>query len=114
MNNQDRYNIEINSIIPNTFGTDWYFQNWDDGSTNPTINDLAVTAPTTRTAYYKGNLRSDEANAFANNSQRKVVRTADGVLHLVYESMGEIWYTKSSERKKRRIKNLTPNIDLFA
>ncbi len=89
--NNDYYKIDVKFTIPSQYGTDWYFQNWDDGSTNTTITDLAVTSPTTRTAYYKGNMRSDNSAAFANNNQRKIVKTADGTLHLVYESMGKIW-----------------------
>jgi hypothetical protein len=39
---------------------------------------------------------SNNANAFANNSQRKLIKTPDGVMHLVYESMGHIWYETST------------------
>ncbi len=47
----DKYNLTVDPTIPSTYGTDWHFQNWDDGSTNTTINNLSITAPTTRTAY---------------------------------------------------------------
>jgi hypothetical protein len=37
------------------------------------------------------------STAFSNNSQRKFVRTADGTLHMVYESMGHVWYEMSTD-----------------
>ncbi|MDI6767744.1 MAG: M43 family zinc metalloprotease [Bacteroidota bacterium] len=47
-------------------------------------------------AQYKGHLLSSKSTATGNNNQRKIVRDASGVYHMVYESGGEIWYTKST------------------
>jgi len=38
---------------------------------------------------------SSSTKALASTSQRKVVRTPNGHLHIVYESMGKLWYQKS-------------------
>jgi len=49
----------------------------------------------TATAVLKGQLMSNEQNGISSNSQRKLVRTSNGIYHLVYESQGSIWYTRS-------------------
>ncbi|MEW6196410.1 MAG: T9SS type A sorting domain-containing protein [Bacteroidota bacterium] len=49
------------------------------------------------TANYKGNLISGDNYGFNSNSQRKVVRTDNGQLHMVYESMNQVWYTRSTD-----------------
>lgn len=46
-------------------------------------------------AIFKGHLLTNNQNSLSDGSQRKVVRTDNGVYHLVYESMGGIWYTYS-------------------
>jgi hypothetical protein len=76
-------------------GTTWWFHHWDNGSTNTIRSNIQVTAPTTITAYYKGNLCSNDQNGVKNPSQRKMVRTDNGQYHVVYESMGTVWYTYS-------------------
>ena len=48
-------------------------------------------------ANYKSLQISNNPLTFASNSQRKVVRTDDGVIHLVYESMGHVWYETSTD-----------------
>lgn len=55
---------------------------------------------TSSTAEARANLKiSNVTNVTANNGatgQRKIVRTSDGFLHRVYESMGHIWYEAKS------------------
>jgi hypothetical protein len=93
--NSDFYSVE--ALTPmQSLGTAWHFHKWNDGSTNNIKSNLQITAPTTFTAYYKGIQRSDDQNAYANNSQRKFVRSDDGILHNVYSSMGRVWYETSS------------------
>jgi len=75
--------------------TTWWFHHWDNGSINAVRPNIQVTAPTTITAYYKGNLRSNDQNAISSTSQRKIVRTDNEQYHVVYESMGTVWYTYS-------------------
>ena len=48
------------------------------------------------TANLKGTQLSSQTNAYASNSQRKVVRTNNGHLHNVYESLGRVWYERST------------------
>lgn len=77
-------------------GTSWYFQNWGDGSTALAKEDQGITPlNNTYTFHYKGSQRSDNADAFDNSSQRKFVNTY-GKLCTVYESMGKVWYEKST------------------
>ena len=84
------------------------FYNWDtNGATlqqidgNPSGYDQKAVIfnsdGATVTANYKGVHISGNTGAFANNSQRKVTRTTDGIMHLVYESMGHVWYETSSD-----------------
>ena len=75
--------------------TTWWFYKWNDGSTNRLKQNLQITSPTNLTAYYKGHLRSNDQNAISSGSQRKLIRTDNGIYHCVYESMGEVWYTHS-------------------
>ncbi|MBS4033673.1 MAG: hypothetical protein KGZ85_04340 [Ignavibacterium sp.] len=43
------------------------------------------------TAVLKGQLMSKEQTGISSNSQRKMVRTDNGIYHVVYESMGSVW-----------------------
>ncbi len=81
------------------------FINWEispAGSaqiTNPGSTETPVVFNTPNAGVYavvKGTQLSDYNNSFENNSSRKFVRTTDGSLHLVYESMGNVWYEKST------------------
>ena len=49
----------------------------------------------TATAVLKGQLMSNTQNGISSASQRKIVRTDNGQYHVVYESMGTVWYTYS-------------------
>ncbi|MFA7289450.1 MAG: FlgD immunoglobulin-like domain containing protein [Melioribacteraceae bacterium] len=72
--------------------------NWYDGDFNPSTQlDFMVTGATNLNAKYKGNLISNSGSGFSTNSQRKVVRTDDGKLHMVYESLDKVWYTYSTD-----------------
>jgi hypothetical protein len=73
----------------------YYFVGWSDGVEN---NERIITATGNIdfTALYKIANKSNTQNAF-NNSQRKFIRTPDGNLHLVYESMNRVWYERSSD-----------------
>jgi hypothetical protein len=48
------------------------------------------------TAVLKGQLMSNDQNGVKNPSQRKMVRTDNGRYHVVYESMGTVWYAHSA------------------
>ncbi len=77
-------------------GIKQYFRYWNDGIfVNP--RRIYPITNTTFTAVYKATHLSSTATGFSNNSQRKIVRTRDGAIHIVYESMGRIWYEKSTD-----------------
>jgi hypothetical protein len=69
------------------------------GEFNPnTPTDFLVTPPaSTKTANFKGTQLSSQTDAYNTNSQRKFVKTTDGYLHSVYESLGKIWYEVSPD-----------------
>ncbi len=69
------------------------FIRWGDGYTLPT---RTFTNNTTISSQYKLQSYSDNFNAFSKNNQRKIAKTIDGTLHMVYSSMGKIWYEKST------------------
>ncbi|MDR3610639.1 MAG: S53 family serine peptidase [Ignavibacteriaceae bacterium] len=84
------------------------FQNWESSDatfqqvgSNPSGYDQKAVifnnSGSTVTANYKGIHLSNTASAFSNNSQRKVVRIQGGTIHLVYESMGHVWWEISTD-----------------
>lgn len=90
------------------------FQNWSVSpsgsatlqqvSSNPSGYDQKAVvfnqANATVTANYKGVHISNDANAFSNNGQRKLIETKSGGvtwLHQVYTSMGHVWIEHSSD-----------------
>jgi hypothetical protein len=77
-------------------GRTYYFAGWSDGvSTNS--RTIIPTADVTISVLYKCLHLSNNSSAYSNNSQRKFVRTTDGNLHMVYESLGHVWYEISSD-----------------
>src|SRR3990172_617558 len=82
-----------------------YFQNWGYDPlkislASPNSNQTAVvfkTADASLTANLKAAGISNNPNAYSSNSQKKLVRTTDGYLHKVYESMGYVWYETSND-----------------
>ena len=82
----------------------FYFQGWSasplGSATFQNANALETAVVfkqenATVEANYKGSLLSNNQNAFANNSQRKIVKTENGHMHLFYISMNGLWYEKS-------------------
>jgi hypothetical protein len=82
------------------------FLNWSVTGGSANLNDPTAlqtglqftgSSTTTLTGYYKGLHLSNNPSAFQNNSQRKFVRTRDGWLHQVYESVGRVWLEESSD-----------------
>lgn len=85
-----------------------YFQNWDysgaeilQADVNPSGYDQKAVVfnseDATVKAKYKASMLSNTQTAFSNSSQRKFIRTSEGYLHLVYESMGRVWYEMSTD-----------------
>ncbi|MCH7772528.1 MAG: hypothetical protein IIA49_16180, partial [Bacteroidetes bacterium] len=80
---------------------DFYFYNWSgtgvsfqDANANQT-GVVFTSSNAVLTANLKGNLLSNSPGGFSTNSQRKIVRTDNGYYHLVYESLGNVYYTHS-------------------
>ena len=101
----------IKTTSPQTIsinGTDrtFYFQNWEasnNGADATFQNANALETPVvfnnegaTVKAIMKGSQLSNDLSGYDNNNQKKIVKTDDGILHMVYESMGKVWYEYSS------------------
>ena len=108
------YSVKAEAVqsinLGGSLGTrDFYFQNWsrDYISGQPSAEFWDSMALQTGVVFkqqnavvkanLKGHLLSGATTGFSSNSQRKIVRTDDGKLHLVYESMGSAWYTISTD-----------------
>ncbi|HEY6906739.1 MAG TPA: T9SS type A sorting domain-containing protein, partial [Ignavibacteriaceae bacterium] len=107
-NNPVYYSVQaINSqpiYIENVGTRNFYFHNWNASPVNSASfedyssatsavvfnSDNAVISAT-----LKGQGLSSNSEGFSTSSQRKIVRTSDGVLHRVYESLGHVWYEMS-------------------
>lgn len=74
-------------------GRTYYYYIGDFGTT---AQDLLITDDTTLTANFKGTQLSSQTNALSGSGQRKIIRTPMGNLHMVYESMGKVWYERST------------------
>lgn len=92
---QQKYALKAQNIIQ--YGGLEYL--WYGGDFNPsTPTDIMVSDITTKTAHYKAHLRSSIQTATGSNgSQRKIAKDCYGTLHMVYESVGKIWYTTSTD-----------------
>jgi hypothetical protein len=87
----------------------WYFLGWTNNASailsqeenNPPGYDQKAVVFTgdnaVVTANYKAQLATGSSTGYSNSSQRKVLRTPDGVIHVVYESAGKIWYEAGIE-----------------
>ncbi|HEX2866062.1 MAG TPA: T9SS type A sorting domain-containing protein [Ignavibacteriales bacterium] len=92
-----QYNISAFEILTREDGEDYQFSIWSDGVTTAAHPPITINSTETLTAYYKHSKYSGTSTAFSNSSQRKIVRTPNGSLHLVYESMGKVWYEMSTD-----------------
>ena len=107
--NPPYYTVKAESPQPVTINGknhNFYFQNWEaspSGSADFQHPDQLETpvvfnsAGATVKAVMKGTQLSNTDSAFANSGQRKFVRTSNGNLHLVYESLGKAWYEISTD-----------------
>lgn len=78
-------------------GKIYNFAGWTDDFTAPNSRTITPINNTTYTALYKFPTHTNNSSTFSNTSQRNIVRTPEGVLHMVYESMGKAWYERSSD-----------------
>lgn len=79
----------------------FYFQNWGGSdvayeNTNALETGIVFTdVDAVSKANLKGTQLSDDENAYENSNQRKFVISSAGYFHIVYESMGKVWYERS-------------------
>jgi hypothetical protein len=76
----------------------WSFWKWSDGNTS---NPRSITPRYSMSlnAVYKSIHKSNDASAFSNNAQRRLIETSAGGttwLHQVYTSMNHVWIEHSS------------------
>jgi hypothetical protein len=91
------YKAEANQTH-NLLNTTWRFYRWENGSANRIREEqINVSSPSEWKAIYKGIQRSDDQSAYTNNSQRKFVRTNDGIIYSLYESLNRVWLEKSTD-----------------
>jgi hypothetical protein len=83
----------VPAYFVNWGGSNVQFQNSSAAQTGVIFSSSGATA----IANYKGVHLSSSSSAYANDSQRKFARTTDGRLHMVYESLGHVWYEISSD-----------------
>ena len=92
---------EEQTISINGQNRKFYFRNWAGSEIEYEDEKLEETGvvftdgDAVAEAVLKGQLMSNEQNGISSNSQRKLVRTDNGIYHMVYESSGFIWYTHS-------------------
>ncbi|MCX6151184.1 MAG: trypsin-like peptidase domain-containing protein, partial [Ignavibacteriales bacterium] len=80
-----------------------YFQNWS--TTNATLQNantnetpiVFTSSGAVVTANLKGHLISSVTTGLSTTSQRKIVADSYNYLHMVYESMGSVWYSRSTD-----------------
>jgi len=81
-----------------TVGSRTYnFAGWAGSNGYSSSFSITPTDNASYTALYKTTNYSNSTIGFSNSSQKKLVRTTDGYLHKVYESMGYVWYEMSTD-----------------
>ncbi len=78
-------------------GTDVQFQYPNALETGVVFQDNIPGVNPVAQANLKGTQLSDNSNAYNTNSQRKYVKTPNGKLYSVYQSMGRVWVEKSND-----------------
>ena len=81
----------------NRDGTDVTFDNANADETAVVFQDSIQGVDPVAQANFKGTQLSNDVDAFNTNSQRKFVKSDDGYLHKVYQSLGHVWYEISPD-----------------
>lgn len=76
-------------------GKTYLFAGWEDNLSLPTSRNITPTDNKTYDVLYKYPHYSNSTSAYANPNQRRFVKSSAGYFHMVYESMGKIWYERS-------------------
>ena len=77
-------------------GKNYNFAGWLDNLSLSTTRSISPQDNQNYNVLYKYPNHANTTLAYSSNSQKKVVRTTDGKLHKVYESMGKVWYEWST------------------
>ncbi|MFH0735677.1 MAG: T9SS type A sorting domain-containing protein [bacterium] len=100
----DFYIVEQNNVQLETPGSGYtpnsipyMFAGWNDELTANTIRTITPETNSTYASIYKYPTHSNQTNAYSSNSQRKFIKTEDGKLHNVYQSMDKVWYEMSTD-----------------
>jgi thermolysin len=81
-----------------TVGSRTYnFAGWAGSNGYSSSFSITPTDNASYTALYKLTNYASTSSGFGESSQKKLVRTNDGYLHKVYESMGYVWYEMSTD-----------------
>jgi hypothetical protein len=70
---------------------------WTDDLTATRSRTITPTDHDTKTAFFKYPHHSNDNTTFSSNNQNKFVKSPNGHLHVVYESLGKIWYEVSTD-----------------
>lgn len=90
--------ISLNGRIHNFYFLNWGGENVSYEHSNQAETGVVFTDENAvANANMKGTQLSNAVTAYENNSQRKFIRTPDQYYHHVYESMGTVWYERSSD-----------------
>jgi len=85
-------------LSENINNREYHFAGWLDYFVNSNIITLTPSNNTTIIPRYKYPTHSNQITGYSSNSQRKIIRTnSDNYLHSVYESMGMVWYERSTD-----------------
>jgi len=95
----------------NWSGTEVQFENASALQTGVVFKDIIPSVDPIVSANYKGHLLSNNSTGFSSNSQRKFISDANGNKHLVYESQGNVWYTKSTNNGSTWLQEVKLNDD---
>ncbi len=83
------------SYTPTGGSINYSYAGWADDITASNTRNLLPTDDNTYTSLYKYGQHSENQNAYSRNHQQQFIRTTNGHLHMVYESMGHVWYERS-------------------
>ena len=81
------------TITPNSIT--YNFAGWLDDLSKPRTRTITPDDNVEYDVLYKYKQHSNDTEAYTNPSQRKIIRSSTGHFHMVYESMGKVWYERS-------------------
>jgi hypothetical protein len=89
--NSDNISTQSSRLIN---GKNYLFAGWEDNLTLGTSRNITPNDNKVYDVLYKYPHYSNTSTAYANPNQRRFVKSSAGYFHMVYESMGKIWYER--------------------